>query len=160
MQQEVHGHRSRKTGPLYGIRTILGWGQERLTDRQPARLDKALGTTNATTKLSSPGCVPSDSARPTRPPTWLRPDGSSERSSPGSRLARSPRLSASDVPLKQRRKAFLACFDTGRASNGGTEALNGLLELHRRVARGLRNPGHYRLRMLLIGSGRTHPHLR
>jgi hypothetical protein len=31
-------------------------------------------------------------------------------------------------------KAFLAYFDTGRANNGGTEAVNGLIELHRRVA--------------------------
>jgi len=52
--------------------------------------------------------------------------------------------------LKQWREAFLAYFDTGRASNGGTEAINGLIELHRRIARGFRNREHYRLRMLLI----------
>jgi transposase len=38
--------------------------------------------------------------------------------------------------------AFLTYFDTGRASNGGTEAINGLVELHRRIARG----DNYRLR--------------
>ena len=42
---------------------------------------------------------------------------------------------------------------TGRSSNGGTEAINGLIELHRRVARGFRNRQNYRLRMLLIGGG-------
>jgi len=42
--------------------------------------------------------------------------------------------------------AFLAYFDTGRASNGGTEAINGLVELHRRIARGFRNRDNYRLR--------------
>lgn len=62
--------------------------------------------------------------------------------------------------LKQWREAFLAYFDTGRASNGGTEAINGLIELHRRVARGFRDRDHYRLRMLLIGGGLAHPHLR
>ncbi len=41
--------------------------------------------------------------------------------------------------LKQRHEAFLASFDTGRSSNGGTEAVNGLIELHRRIARGFRN---------------------
>lgn len=56
--------------------------------------------------------------------------------------------------------AFLAYFDTGRANNGGTEAINELIELHQRVARGSRNRDHYRLRMLLIGGGLTHPHLR
>ncbi len=32
--------------------------------------------------------------------------------------------------------------------------------LLRRIARGFRNREHYRLRMLLIGGGLTHPHLR
>jgi transposase len=62
--------------------------------------------------------------------------------------------------LKQWASAFLAYFDTGRASNGATEAINGLIELHRRVARGFRNREHYRLRMLLIGGGLAHTHLR
>ena len=31
----------------------------------------------------------------------------------------------------------------------GTEAINGIIELHRRIARGFRNPGNYRLRMIL-----------
>ncbi|MCV2489192.1 transposase [Geodermatophilus sp. YIM 151500] len=62
--------------------------------------------------------------------------------------------------LQQRREAFLAYFDTGRASNGGTEAVNGLIELHRRIARGFRNRDNYRLRMLLIAGGLTSSHLR
>ncbi len=55
--------------------------------------------------------------------------------------------------LKQWREAFLGYFDTDGASNGGTEAVNGLIELHRRIARGFRNRENYRLRMLLIGGG-------
>ena len=55
--------------------------------------------------------------------------------------------------LKQWRTAFLANFTTDGASNGGTEAINGLIELARRVARGFRNRENYRLRMLLIGGG-------
>ncbi|GAB2827200.1 hypothetical protein GCM10027091_67310 [Streptomyces daliensis] len=62
--------------------------------------------------------------------------------------------------LRQWREAFLAYFDTGRANNGGTEAINGLIELQRRIARGFRNRDHYRLRMLLIGGGLTSPHLK
>jgi transposase len=46
-----------------------------------------------------------------------------------------------------------------KASNGGTEANNGLIELHRRGARGFRNRDNYRLRMLLIGGGLIHPNL-
>ncbi len=54
----------------------------------------------------------------------------------------------------------LARTSTGRSSNGGTEAINGLIELHRRVARGFRNRANYRLRMLLIGGGLARPHLK
>jgi transposase len=61
---------------------------------------------------------------------------------------------------RQWRREFLGYFDTGGANNGGTEAVNGLIELHRRIARGFRNLDNYRLRMLLIGGGLTHPHLR
>ncbi|UFN45107.1 transposase [Nocardioides okcheonensis] len=42
VQQEIHGHRGRKNDPLYGIRTILRCGQEKLTGRQRARLDRAI----------------------------------------------------------------------------------------------------------------------
>jgi transposase len=71
-----------------------------------------------------------------------------------------PEIARLGRTLKQWRQAFLAYFDTNRSSNGGTEAINGLIELHRRVARGFRNRKNYRLRMLLIGGGLTHPHLK
>ena len=68
-----------------------------------------------------------------------------------------PEIAKLGRTLKQWRDAFLAYFDTGRASNGGSEAINGLIELHRRIARGFRNRENYRLRMLLIGHGLTPP---
>ena len=64
-----------------------------------------------------------------------------------------PEIARLGRTLRQWKDAFLAYFDTGRASNGGTEAINGLIELHRRIARGFRNRENYRLRMLLIGGG-------
>jgi transposase len=42
VQQQIHGHRGRSGDPLYGIRTILRCGAEKLTDKQKARLTKAL----------------------------------------------------------------------------------------------------------------------
>ena len=71
-----------------------------------------------------------------------------------------PEIARLGRTLKQWRQAFLAYFTTNRSSNGGTEAINGLIELHRRVARGFRNRDNYRLRMLLIGGGLTSPHLK
>jgi hypothetical protein len=47
----------------------------------------------------------------------------------------------------------LAYFDTDGLSNGGTEAINMLIEKARRLAHGYRNFDNYRLRMLLAASG-------
>ncbi len=47
------------------------------------------------------------------------------------------------------RGELLAYFDTGGASNGPTEAVNLLIEKHRRDAHGFRNFDNYRLRLLL-----------
>ena len=57
------------------------------------------------------------------------------------------------LTLRKWKDAFLAYFDTGGASNGPTEAINGIIELGRRTARGYRNPTNYQLRMLLIAGG-------
>ncbi len=92
--------------------------------------------------------------------------GRSTTSAPRPTDVASPRASVASFPscpipeiarlgrtLRQWKDAFLAYFDTGGANNGGTEAINGLIELHRRIARGFRNRDNYRLRMLLIGGG-------
>ncbi len=55
---------------------------------------------------------------------------------------------------------FLAYFATVRANHGGTEAVNGIIELHRRIARGFHNPSNYRPRMILAAGKLTHPNLR
>ncbi|MGW4859631.1 transposase, partial [Kocuria palustris] len=57
--------------------------------------------------------------------------------------------------LRRWHSAFLAYFTTNRVNNGGTEAINGIIELHRRLARGFRNRDNYRLRMLLAAGGLT-----
>jgi transposase len=160
VQQEIHGHRGRKNDPLYGIRTILRCGQENLTDRQRARLDRAIAADERHDEVH----IAWQCAQQLR--------AAYNASSPveGRRIAEKVLASLPTCPIpeikrlgktpKQWHAAFLAYFDTGRANNGGTEAINGLIELHRRIARGFRNREHYRLRMLLIGGGLTHPHLR
>jgi len=66
-----------------------------------------------------------------------------------------PEIARLGRTLKRWKDAFLAYFTTGRANNGGTEAINGIIELHRRLARGFRNRDNYRLRMLLAAGGLT-----
>ena len=160
VQQEIHGHRGRKNDPLYGIRTILRCGQEKLTDRQRARLDRAIAADERHDEVLVAWLCTQQ----------LRSAYQAKSTVEGRRIAEKILASLPTCPipeirrlgktLKQWRAAFLAYFDTSRANNGGTEAINGLIELHRRVARGFRNREHYRLRMLLIGGGLTHPHLR
>jgi transposase len=160
VQQQIHGHRGRKGDPLYGIRTILRCGADNLTDRQRARLEKAIAADERHDEVY----IAWQCAQQLR--------AAYKAASPveGRRIAEKllaslptcpiPEIKRLGKTLKQWRQAFLAYFDTGRANNGGTEAINGLIELHRRIARGFRNRDHYRLRMLLIGGGLTHPHLK
>lgn len=159
VQQEIHGHRGRKNDPLYGIRTILRCGEEKLTDRQRARLDRAIAFDERHDEVYVAWLSAQE----------LRAAYKAKSTAEGQRIAEKVLASLPTCPipeikrlgktLKHWKGAFLAYFDTGRANNGGTEAINGLIELHRRIARGFRNRGHYRLRMLLIGGGLTHPHL-
>ena len=60
------------------------------------------------------------------------------------------RLGADPTQVEGR---LLGLLRTGGASNGPTEAINGIIELGRRTARGYRNPTNYQLRMLLIAGG-------
>jgi transposase len=159
VQQEVHGRRSRKNDPLYGIRMILRCGAEKLTGRQRARLDRAIAADERHDEVYAAWlCAQQLRAvyKATSPVEGRRIAEKVLASFPACPI---PEIKRLDKTLRQWRHAFLAYFDTGRAKNGGTEAINGLIELHRRVARGFRNRERYRLRMLLTG-GLTHPHLR
>lgn len=55
--------------------------------------------------------------------------------------------------LRQWKTVLLVYFNTDGASNGGTEAINGIIELGWRIARGFRNFEHYRLCVLLTTGG-------
>ena len=160
VQQQVHGHRGRKGDPLYGIRNILRCGAEKLTDRQRARLGKAIGADERHDEVY----VAWQCAQQLRS-AYQCPNLEQGRQIAEKVLAAFPSCPIPEIArlgrtLKQWRAAFLAYFTTDRSSNGGTEAVNGLIELHRRIARGFTNRDNYRLRMLLIGGGLNSPHLK
>jgi transposase len=153
VQQDIHGHRGRKDDPLYRIRNILRAGVEHLTDRQHARLDAAFVADERHVEVQV---------------AWhcaqqLRSIYHQTSHVDGRRIAEQilasfptcpiPEIARLGRTLNQWRDAFLGYFTTNGANNGGTEAVNGLIELARRVARGFRDPDNYRLRMLLIGGG-------
>ncbi len=153
VQQEIHGHRGRKTDLLYRIRNILRAGQEHLTDRQRARLKTAFTADDRHVAVE----VAWQCAQ------QLRSVYHQSSHADGRRVAEKilaifpscpiPEIARLGRTLNQWRDAFLGYFTTGGANNGGTESINGLIELARRVARGFRHPDNYRLRMLLIGGG-------
>ena len=160
VQQDTLGHRGRAGDPLYGIRNILRAGGEKLTERQQARLRKAFDADERHVEVElAYSCA-----------QRLRAAYCQENLREGKKIATAvvesfptcpiPEIARLGRTLRKWKNAFLAYFDTARSSNGGTEAINGLIELHRRIARGFRNRDNYRLRMLLIGGGLTSPHLK
>lgn len=153
VQQDTLGHRGRKGDPLYGIRRVLQSGAENLTPNQTRRLERVI------------------TADPRHEEVFLAYQCAQELRAAyqhhdlkaGRQIALKvldsfhscpvPEVARLGRTLRRWQQAFLAYFTTSRANNGGTEAINGLIELARRIARGFRNRDNYRLRMLLIGGG-------
>lgn len=160
VQQHTLGRRGHAGDPLYGIRNILRCARDKLTDRQKARLTRAIDADERHEEV----LVAWQCAQQLRD-AFAHRDLRKGRAIAVKILASLPTCPIPEIArlgrtLRQWKAAFLAYFDTDRASNGGTEAVNGLIELHRRIARGFRNRDNYRLRMLLIAGGLTHPHLK
>ena len=153
VQQDIHGHRGRKDDPLYRIRNLLRAGKEHLTDQQKTRLETAFTIDDRHVEVEI---------------AWhraqqLRSVYHQSSHADGRRIAEKilasfpscpiPEIARLDRTLNQWRDTFLGYFTTSGANNSGTEAINGLIELARRVARGSRNPDNYRPRILLTGNG-------
>ena len=153
VQQDIHGHRGRRDDPLYRIRNLLRAGQEHLTDRQKTRLETAFTADDRHVEVE----VAWHCAQQLRS-VYHQTSHADGRNVAEKILATFPSCPIPEIArlgrtLNQWRDAFLGYFTTGGANNGGTESINGLIELARRVARGFRDPDNYRLRMLLIGGG-------
>jgi transposase len=152
-QATLH-HRGRKNDPLYKIARVLRAGAERLTPRQWDRLEAGLrgGDPNCEVALAWQ-CYE-------RLRSWDRlPDLAEAKNRvlkildtfhtcPVKEIARLGKT------LRRWKDAFLAYFTTRRSNNGPAEAI-GVIELHRRLARGFRNPANHRVRMLLAAGGPT-----
>ena len=153
VQQDTTGHRGRKGDPLYQIRLLLHASRHKLTPRQQERLREAFTADEAHISVEVAYLLTQQ----------VREVFHQDTPAQGQRLAARliKRLPACPIPeiarlgrtLRKWKDAFLAYFDTGGASNGPTEAINGIIELGRRTARGYRNPTNYQLRMLLIAGG-------
>ena len=119
---------------MYRIRNILRAGEEHLTDRQRARLDTAWAADERHVEVELAW----------RCAQQVRSAYHQDSHAAGRKIAEKILASFTSCPipevarlgrtLKLWRTEFLGYFDTRGASNGGTEAVNGLIELHRRVS--------------------------
>ncbi len=153
VQQDTLGHRGRKDDPLYQVRGLLRHGAENLTARQVTRLDTALlaGDPDWEVTVAWQCYQQLRSIYHARTPADGRNTAEHViKSFPTCPINEVARLGKT---LRSWRAQVLAYFDTGGVSNGGTEAINLLIEKTRRTAHGFRNFANYRLRILLAASG-------
>ena len=147
-QQETLSRRGRKGDPLYGIRRLLVYGQERLTVRQRHKLAAGLAAGDPYDEVSSAW-----EAKELLREVYTAPDAADARQ----RLEgfhRWARIIA--VPEVERLSRTVRVWETETLNfhltgitNGPTEALNLLIEKTRRIGHGYRNWNNYRLRLLL-----------
>ena len=153
VQQRTLHRRGHKNDPLYRIRRTLMTGREHLTDKQTDRLNRHL-------QAGDPGWEVTVA--------WncyqeLRAIYHATSPTSGRRLAEKvieafpscpiPEIARLGRTLRAWRDQVLAYFTTDGVSNGGTEAINLVIEKTRRLAHGFRNFTNYRLRILLAASG-------
>ncbi len=161
VQQQTLSRRGHKDDPLYRIRRTLLTGREHLTDKQRARLDKHLpaGDPDGEVELSWSVYQQVRSIYHADTPTAGR--SIAEKVIDSLPSCPIPEIARLGRTLRQWREEILAYFATGGVSNGGTEAINGVIEKTRRLAHGFRNFTNYRIRILLAADGsrpyRRHP---
>ncbi len=144
------GHRD---DPLYKIRGLLRHGAENLNVRQIARLDAGLTAGDPTWEVTVAwSCY-----------QQLRSVYHAPNPGEGRRRAEQvigtlptcpiPEVARLGRTLRAWQQQILAYFHTRGVSNGGTEAINGVIEKTRRLTHGFRNFGNHRLRLLLAANG-------
>ena len=153
VQQDTLGHRGRKGDPLYQIRLLLRASRDRLTKRQKERLREAFVADEAHISVEVAYLLTQQVREVFHQDTPAQGQRLAVRLIESLPACPIPEIARLGRTLRKWKDAFLAYFDTGGASNGPTEAINGIIELGRRTARGYRNPTNYQLRMLLIAGG-------
>jgi len=157
VQQDTLDRRGHRDDPLYKIRGLLRRGREHLSDTQIVKLNTCL-------IAGDPGFEVTVAWHAYQ---QLRSMYQADTAAEGKRIAEQvigwfadcpiPEVARLGRTLKMWRDHVLARFESHRISNGGTEAVNLLIEKTRRLAHGFRNFEHYRIRILLAASG-TRPY--
>ena len=140
VQQDTIGHRGRTGHPLYQIRNLLRAARDRLTKRQQERLRAAYTAHEAHISVE----VAYHCAQRVRD-VFHRATPAQGRCLAARLIQRLPTCPIPEINLLYRtrrtwKETFFTYFDTAGASNGPTEAINGIVELGKRTARRYRNP--------------------
>ena len=149
VQQEVLGHRGRKHDPLYRTRRLLVMADERLTDHARQRRQGLLAAGDPRGQVAD-AWTAKEAVReiyrigdPDLALDWI-----TELAATLSDGAYGPEVRRLGRTLRRWRHQ-IAAWHTSRASNGPTEAINNLTKRIKRVAFGITNWTHWRVRVLL-----------
>ncbi len=153
VQQDTLARRGHKHDPLYRIRGLLRRGSEHLSDRQARRLNAGLVAGDPDWEVTVAWHCYQQLRSMYQAPTPAQGRRIAEQVITDLPTCPIPEVARLGRTLRQWRAHVLARFDTHRISNGGTEAVNLLIEKTRRLAHGFRTFEHYRLRVLLAASG-------
>jgi transposase len=153
VQQDTLGRRGHKDDPLYKIRGLLRHGVEHLTERQQAKITACLEAGDPTDEVNVAWqCYQQLRSIYHAVPAKGREIAAKVLDSfPSCPIPEVARLGRT---LRAWKAQVLAYFDTSGVSNGGTEAINLIIEKVRRLAHGFRDFDHYRLRIMLAADGR------
>lgn len=148
VQRETLGHRGRAEDPLYGVRRLLTRGYERLSDRQRARLDEALRIGDPFDEVGGALAVKEQLRTVYTAPTTTAAKRELAIFYQLAKMAGTPEVLRLSRTIKRWEPQVLSYFTT-RRTNARSEAMNLTTEKLRRIAHGMRNFDHYRLRLLL-----------
>ena len=149
VQQDTLGHRGYAGDPLFTVRRLLRHRADRLTGQQTSRLEAALhagdpdGEVVAAWSISQQLMAAYTRTDPAAATAAIDTLITAAKSCPIPEIARLGRT------LRTWRGELCAHFDHPTVTNGPTENLNLKIKNTKRVARGYRNFGNYRLRLLL-----------
>jgi len=149
VQQAQTGHRGRTGDPLYGIRRVLRRRVDHLSVKARARLETGLVAGDPDGEVTIAWTIAQQVMA-----LYRLDDPAQARARAADRMTALrtcpiPELARLGRTLHVWRDELVAHFDHPAVSNGPTENLNLKIKNTKRIARGYRNFGHYRLRLLL-----------
>ena len=152
VQQDTLGRRGHKHDPLYKIRGLLRHGAEHLTEKQQAKINHCLDAGDPGDEVNVAWqCY--QQLRSIYHATPATGREIAQKVLDNFHTCPIPEVARLGRTLRAWRSQVLAYFDTSGVSNGGTEAINMIIEKIRRLAHGFKDFEHYRLRIMLAADG-------